>query len=223
MDERTKNRFKISADDPFNFQKSVKGFNLQLMFMYSQIYHFYYTFAFKRHMIKYDYYDMFEELSDADDYFLKIEDPYVINGVKIRKLMIDCHTTLVLRFGIDVEDDLDDQQILAESQRRSPFVLQYKHPKSYKKLRFYYERTVTSQIRYLHDFACIFTASKYRIPLVLKRQYNLPYSISFKLLNDDDDTVKLIIELIKSLMPLYQEIRMLNLPRLPKGGKTVAR
>jgi len=74
----------------------------------------------------------------------------------------------------------------------------------------YYERSLQEYIEYLYKFACIITASNYRIPLVLKRQFLEEEAVSLRLLNSDDDTVALLMELIISLRVNLATLRDLN-------------
>jgi hypothetical protein len=213
---------KISVHDQFDYRKSIKGFHIQLALMQTEIYVYYYTFAVKRQLKVYfkDYFNLINELVPEEKAFMDTGDPFVIHGVNVRKQMNGFMDILALRFGLDIDENITDLELVAESRRFKPYYLWYKKSKSYKKLRFYYEKTLLSHIHYLFKIACVYTASSYRIPAVLAKDFNLPDSISFDLLDQDNHTVRLIIDLIKVLMVYYNELRTLNLPRPPKSSRS---
>jgi len=112
----------------------------------------------------------------------------------------------MLRFGIDEEEDGEDETIILQAGRFKPYILR---SKSYKKLRLYYERTIAETIDSLYLYACAITAESNKIPLVLKKQFKLPEQECLKLLNQDDNNVVLIKELIIGLKKDLNEIRLL--------------
>jgi hypothetical protein len=86
----------------------------------------------------------------------------------------------------------------------------YMYTKSYKKLKVYYERTLISHINYLYTIACMFSASKYRIPRVLKNNFKIDDPASLRLLNHDDGLITLISEAIELLMGHLQDLNKLK-------------
>jgi hypothetical protein len=217
-----KDYIKISVNDPFDLRQSVRGFNVQLSLMQSDIYFFYFTFALKRELKLYkaDYWELFNALVYDIKIFADTSNAFVINGLRIREEICAVNKVVSLRFGLELEDEIKNPVIVAESRRYRPYCLWHKKSKSYVRLRIYYERTLLSHLHYLYKMACVYTASKYRIPPILARQFNLPDSISFHLLDQENDTVMLIINLIEKIIVHYREVRAYNLAKPPRPRRT---
>ena len=152
--------------------------------------------------------DAWENSIDHDEFFEGTNDRIVENCYRAQGKIIECKQELILRFGINEAEDLESRQIITEAQRYHPFQLLFKRSKSYKKLSLYYERTLEGFIECLFIYACSLTAEKYKIPLVLKRQFKGPVEDWFKLLNHDDTTVELLQGLI---LDLHQELSTLRI------------
>lgn len=202
---------KISRNDPFDLNLCIRGLGTLLTYMHSDIYEYTYFLTFKKSMKLYarDFNDPWEQPINHDDFFEGIDDPFVQNCRETMGRLIECKFEVSLRFGIDEEDDLRDEDIIAQAQRFSPYLMVYKRSKSYKKLKLYYERTLSEVIESLYLYACALTAKSYKIPLVLKRQFNLPEQESLKLLNHDDNNVELLATLITELKKDLDGLRLL--------------
>jgi len=179
--------------------------------MHSDIYEFTYFLTFKKSMKLYarDFDNPWEQPIEHDDFFREIDDPFVANSLKALEKLIDFKLELTLRFGIDEIEDLEDEVIIVQAGRFKPYMMVHKRSKSYKKLKLYYERTLSGFIDSLYLYACALTARSYKIPLVLKRQFNLPGQESLRLLNHDDNNVELLATLITGLKTDLNDLRAL--------------
>jgi hypothetical protein len=177
--------------------------------MHTDLYEYMYYLTFKRSMKAYakEFNDAWENSIDHDEFFEGTNDRIVQNCYQAHGKLIDCKQELILRFGLHEAEDLESRQIITEAQRYHPFQLLFKRSKSYKKLSLYYERTLEGFIECLFIYACSLTAERYKIPLVLKRQFKGPVEEWFKLLNHDDPTVELLQTLI---LDLHQELSALR-------------
>jgi len=203
---------KILASDQFDLRVCISGLIYQLMGMSSNAYEFAYYLTFKRSLKEYamEFNDAFDKIITDPSFFLETGDRIVINCCSVDSKILKCKRELMQRFLIDEMDNCQDKIAIAESKRYAPYRMLYKRSKSYKKLIMYYERSLQEYIEYLYKFACIITASNYRIPLVLKRQFLKEEAVSLRLLNSDDDTVALLMELIISLRVNLATLRDLN-------------
>lgn len=202
---------KISRNDPYDLDLFIRGLGVLLTQMHSDLYEYIYYLTFKRSMKAYakDFNDPWEQAIEHLDFFEKIEDPFVQNCLSAQQRLIDCKVELTLRFGIDEVEDLEDPLMSVQALRYRPYMLVFKRSKSYKKLKLYYERSLSEFIESLYLYACALTAESYKIPLVLKKRLNLPDEESFRLLNQDDHTVELLTELIKGLKKDLSDLRLL--------------
>lgn len=203
---------KIYATDPFNYRLSLQGFNVRLFFMQSDLYHYAWTWAFRKEYKAFaaDFDDRLQEMAGDFDFLLRTENPWVMHAVEVRKTMLQFTNLVRQNYGLDWLIDQTDPLISAQSKRYAPFQLMYTSRKSTKKLKLYYERTLISHINYLYTIACMFSAGKYRIPLVLKHHFQIDDAASLRLLNHDDDTVSLISNLITKMMGHLQELNQLK-------------
>jgi hypothetical protein len=203
---------KIYVTDPFNYTQSLRGFNLRLAIMQSDIYNYGCTWAFRKEYKAFadEFEDRWQELDTDPNFFLLTENPWVIHTVNVRHTMLKLGYGLVQRFGLDWGIDQYDSEITAQSNRYAPFELVYVYSKSTKKLKLYYERTVIGHINYLYTIACMFSAGKYRIPRVLKHNFKIDDPASLRLLNHDDDLISLISEVIVELMGHLQDLNKLK-------------
>lgn len=202
---------KISRNDTFNLNLCIRGLGVSVTYMYSDIYEFVYHFTFKKSMKLYrkDFKDPWEQSIDDHDFFLKIDDPVVQNTLAAMEKLMDYKIEIYRRFGVDEEEDLSDEFVVSQALRFKTFRLVYKQSKSYKKLRSYYDRTLSSVIANLSLYACALTAQSYKIPLALKSHLNLPDFDNFRLLNRDDNNVELLIDLIVELKKSLDGFRVL--------------
>lgn len=205
----------ISRNDPFDLNLCIRGLGTLVTYMHSDIYEYTYFLTFKKSMKLYakDFNNPWEQPIEHDDFFREIDDPFVENCLKTLEKLIDFKLELALRFGIEEIEDLQDDVIIVQAGRFKPFMLVYKRSKSYKKLKLYYERTLSGFIDSLYLYACALTARSYKIPLVLKRQFNLPGQEGIRLLNHDDDNVELLATLITGLKADLNNLRTLLLKK----------
>lgn len=211
---------KVSRNDPFDLNLSVRGLTILMTYMYSDIYEYMYHLTFKRTMKLYakEFSDPWERSIDHEEFFQTTEDLFVQNALRVQSKLIDAKLELLKRFGIDEFVELENEETLAEAGRFPTFFLLSKRSKSYKRLKLFYERTLSEHIFTLYLYGCALTATTYKVPLVLKRQFQLQDPASLRLLNQDDDTVELLIVLIRDLMELHKELMVLieNNGKLPK-------
>jgi len=206
---------KIYANDPFDLNLCVRGVIIQLVEMTSNIYEFAYYFTFKRSRKDYaaEFNNPFTMPITDMEFFLDTGDAVVLSCCSVDDTLLALMVELTQRFGIDQEDNLEDPVAQAQSRRFAPLRQVSKKSKSYKRLKINYERSVVDYIAYLYQIAAVITASRYRIPLVLKKQFLLPETVSLRLLNDDDLTVALLKDTIIRLRQNLADFRELA------GGK----
>jgi hypothetical protein len=192
---------KVSRNDPYDLNLCIRGLGVLTTYMHSHIYEFIYYMTFKRSMKSYakEFSDAWEQYIDDNEFFEKIEDPFIQNFLKAQNSLIEFKLVLILRFGIDEDEDLGNEAIVAQAERFKPYLMRHKRAKSYKKLKLYYERTLVGIIECLYFYACAITVRSYKIPLLFKRQFRLEGEAWGRLLNQDDNSVELIKELIGEL------------------------
>jgi len=202
---------KISNKDIFDYGLTIQALGVILTYMHTDLYEYMYYLTFKRSMKSYakEFNDAWENSIDHDEFFEDTNDQIVQNCYQAHGKIIDCKQELILRFGLNEAEDLESRQIITEAQRYHPFQLLFKRSKSYKKLSLYYERTLDGFIECLFIYACSLTAERYKIPLVLKRQFKGPVEEWFKLLNHDDPTVELLQTLILDLHQELSDLRVI--------------
>lgn len=202
---------KISRDDPFDLNLCIRGLGVLTTYMHSDIYEYIYYFTFKKVMKSYakDFNDAWEQYLDEDEFFEKIEDPFVQNALKTQFKLMEFKLELIRRFGFTETEDLEDAEIIIQAQRFKPYILIYKRAKSYKKLKLYYERTLEGIIACLYSYAAAITVQRYKIPLVFKRQFNSADQSWSRLLNTDDNNVLLLEQLILGLKEDLDQLRLL--------------
>ncbi|WP_316819162.1 hypothetical protein [Pedobacter nyackensis] len=209
---------KPSRNDPFDLSLSMRGLGAVVTRMHSDIYEYVYHFTFKKYLKSYirDFKDPWEQPIEHDDFFNEVDDPVVKSCFAAMRRLVDYKIELNLIFGIDEIADLEDEYIVVESKRFKLYLLVYKRSKSYKKLKLYYERTLTGFIETLSMYAYALTAQSYKIPLVLKRQLALPGEESLRLLNDDDSNVAMIKELVIGLKKDLEDFKSLSVSKTAK-------
>lgn len=198
------------VNDPFDLKLTIRGLAHQIMWCYSDIYEYAYYFTFKKGMKAYEHEfdDAFELYVAETDYFKDGADPLVLNCHKAINRLTAVRDEIVLNWGLDEEKDLKSELVLWESSRYNPYKLNYKVGKTYRRLEHFYERTLAENITYFYLVACALTASKYRIPAVLKKQFEQPMPQSLRLLNHEDHNVSLLINLITGLQEDLDERRL---------------
>ena len=202
---------KISRNDPFDLSLCMRGLGVLTTYMHSHIYEFVYYMTFKRSMKSYakDFKHAWEQYIADNEFFEKIDDPFVQNFLVSQNRLVEFKLELILRFGIEEDDDLENEMIVAQAERFRPYLMMHKRAKSYKKLKLYYERTLEGIIESLYLYACALTVQSYKIPLVFKRQFQLEGELWGRLLNQDDNSVELIKELITELKVDLSNLRLL--------------
>ncbi|QNK64124.1 hypothetical protein H7F33_06460 [Pedobacter sp. PAMC26386] len=208
---------KISRNDPFDLNKCVRGLGVLVTYMHSDLYEYIYYLTFKKAMKSYakEFKNAWEQYLGEEGFFQKIEDPFVQNCLGAELKLMKFKLELALRFGIDEEDDFEDGTILLQATRFEPYRMVFKQSKNYKNLKLHYEKALTGFIECLYLYACALTAKSYKIPLVLKRQFKLPAPENLKLLNEDENTVELLIELINGLQDDLDQLRLLLIRKTP--------
>jgi hypothetical protein len=192
---------KISRNDPFNLNLTMRGLGNIVTYMHSHFYEYMYHFTFKRTLKSHstDFRDPWEQVIEDIDFFKGVDDPFVRISYESSDRLLNFKGDLILRFGITEEDDLQDEVIINQSNRYQPYFLVSKRSKTYTKLKLYYIRAMNDYIQTLYNYACVLTASSYKIPQVLKKQFIMADKESLRLLNHDDSNVELIVNLIIGL------------------------
>ena len=209
---------KLSRNDPFDLRLCMRGLGALVTRMHSDIYEYVYHFTFKKSLKSYgkDFKDPWDQYIEDDDFFMDVDDPLVKNCIISMGRLIEYKQALNLIFGIEEVEDLEDEFIVSESNRFKIFLLVYKHSKSYKKLKPYYERTLEGFIENLSLYAYALTAQSYKIPLVLSRQLKLSGEESLRLLNADDTNVAMIKELVIGLKRDLENSKSLSVSKAAK-------
>jgi len=220
MENSKDNIVKPSAKDPFDLELLIKGLIYQLIEMSSNTYEYTYYFTFKRSMKSYaDHFnDAFEMPVDDQQFFLNTGDEVVINCCRVDKILIKLERALALSFGLELDQVAEDVDAETQSLRFAPLRMMYKHSKSYKKLKMFYERSVQDYIAYLYKICCVLTTRKYRIPSVFYKQFAKNES-PFWLLNAEDKTIMLLTQAITSLKFELQLLRDLATTKKVKSEK----
>jgi hypothetical protein len=192
---------KISRNDTFDLNLCIRGLGNLITHMHSDFYTYIYYLTFKRTLKSHfkDFNDPWEQEIEDIEFFKDIDDPFVQSCLEARSKLVEFKIDLMLRFGIDEEEDINDEVVMNQENRFKPYFLISKRSKSYKKLKMYYERTLSESIRSLYLYACAVTADSYKIPLILKRQLHHIEEDPLRLLNHDDNNVELLMQLILGL------------------------
>ncbi len=209
---------KNSRNDPFDLNLCIRGLGSLVTSLHSDIYEYAYYLTFKRSMKMYasEFYGPWEVYISDMDFFLTTGDDYVCNCYASIKRLVIYKTELVIRFGIDEQSDFANEVIILESRRYKPYYLRYKYSKSYKKLMLYYERLLVESIKCLYTYACVLTAQSYKIPLVLKKQFESTEPTCYRLLNSDDNNVIMLQGLIVDLKKILTDLRRITAEKLLK-------
>ena len=191
----------ISRNDPFDLNLCVRGLGNLVTRMHSDTYAYMYNFTFKRALksLSEDFNDPWENGIDDLEFFDNVDDTFVKCCMKAHDKLVYFKMDLTLRFGIDEEEDILNEVIVAEQERFKPYFLAHMQSKNYKTLKRFYERTLSESIKSLYLYACAITAKSYKIPLVLKKQLTHSEGDPLRLLNHDDNTVELLVQLIMGL------------------------
>ncbi|WP_442591535.1 hypothetical protein ACSBL2_09930 [Pedobacter sp. AW31-3R] len=213
---------KTSVNDPFDVNICLRGLGNMISFVLDDVYEYAYVLTFKRSMRMYK-----KEFHDPDEvpvldlaFFYTTGDLYVTNCAEANFKLADYKLKLIDILNIDEVHDFHDEVLDNESYRYKPYYLMYKKSKSYKKLKQYYERLLVETIKCLFTYACVLTAQRYRVPPILRKQFNLADDQCFRLLNSDDLHVQLLIELIIDLKKSLAELREITEKQL---AKTISR
>ncbi|WP_442591887.1 hypothetical protein ACSBL2_11725 [Pedobacter sp. AW31-3R] len=213
---------KTSVNDPFDVDICLRGLGNMISLIIDDVYEYAYVLTFKRSMKMYS-----KEFHDPDEvpvldlaFFQNTGDLYVTNCAEANGKLVAYKLKLINILNIDEIHDFNDEVLDNEGDRYKPYYLMYKKSKSYKKLRQYYERLLVETIKCLFTYACVLTAQSYRVPSILRKQFNLPDDQCFRLLNTDDLHVQLLIELIIDLKKSLAELREITEKQL---AKTIAR
>lgn len=202
---------KTSTNDPFDLDTCVRGLSMLMASVHSDFYEFVYYFTFKKTFKEYarEFNSPWESPVEDGTFFDDIEDPYVQGCIKVFTLIGNAKTDLNTWFGINENQDSQSAKYVFESMRFKPYQAIFKRSQSYKKLRLVYERSLSELIHSLFLYACALTAESNKIPLLLKKQFKLNSDESYRLLNRDDDQVALLIQLMKELKKILNELRLL--------------
>lgn len=205
---------KTSRNDPFDLDTCIKGLSMMISTVHSDFYEFVYYFTFKKSFKEY-----YSEFNDPWDFpigdgtfFDDVDDPFVQSGLNaftftgLAKFELDGWYSFVPYEDYDVTEE--ETRVYYEGQRFKPYQMHYKRSKSYKKLKLGYERSLAEFIHSLFLYSCALTAQSNKVPLVLKKQFNLTNDDAFRLLNKDDDKVVLLIDLMKRLRKILIDLRL---------------
>lgn len=200
---------KPSRNDPFDLNLSLRGLGNLISILCTEVYTYAYIMTFKRSMKMYkkEFYDSAAVPIEDLDFFQHTGDLSVENCMEVFSKLAAYKTQLTLILGIDEEEDLTNERIALAATRYQPYYLMFKKSKSYKRLRLYYERLLVETIECLFTYACMLTAQSYKIPAVLKKQFERSDEESLRLLNADDHHVLMISQLIQDLRYSLTELR----------------
>jgi len=217
-------RMKVSRNDPFDLNLSIRGLGVMMTYVHSDLYEYMYYLTFKRAMKSHvkDFKDAWDQHIEDLEFFRDTNDIFVLNCFSAAFRIIAAKQELVVRWGIYEQEDLLTREIISESYRFLPGILIFKRSKSYKKLTAYYERALSECIEAFYFYACIFTASSNKIPLVLKRQFKQPGAASLRLLNHDDHNVQLLSDLITGLTKDLEELKALRAKKYKDRGNDLS-
>ncbi|MBC8986738.1 hypothetical protein H9X96_13225 [Pedobacter sp. N36a] len=219
---------KTSTNDPFELDTCIRGLSILMASVHSDFYEFVYYLTFKKAFRQYysEFNDPWELPIEDGHFFDEVDDPFVQNCLKAFTKIGDTKAELNAWFGIDEYEEGQTAKYALEGMRFKPYQSFYKRAKSYKKLKLCYERSLAEFIHSLFLYACALTAQSNKVPLLLKRQFNLTNDESFRLLNRDDDQVALLIGLMKELKKMLNELRLLiytpNIAVKMKTGRSSA-
>lgn len=210
---------KKSTNDQFDVRLCMRAVGTLVTFMHSDIYEYVYHFTFKKSFKAYagDFKDPWAQHIDDDEFFMDTEDDLVKSCLISMGRLIEYKYALNVIYGIDEAEDLQDENVLFESTRFQPFKLFIKRSKSYKRLKMYYDRTLSSMIDSLCMYTYVLTAQRYKIPLVLRRQLKLPAEENLRLVNHDDSNVAMLEELIAGLRQDLEDFRFLSLNKAERN------
>lgn len=202
---------KTSTNDPFDLDTCTRGLSILMTSVHSDFYEFVYYLTFKKAFRQYysEFNDPWELPIEDGDFFNEVDDPFVQNCLKAFTIIGHTKAELNTWFGIDEFEDGQTAKYVFEGMRFKPYQSFYKRARSYKKLKLCYERSLSEFIHSLFLYACALTAQSNKIPLLLKRQFNHSNDDAFRLLNQDDDQVALLITLMKDLKKRLNELRLL--------------
>lgn len=210
---------KTSTNDPFDVKLCMRGLGTLITFMHSDIYEYIYHFTFKKFLKSYagDFKDPWGQHIEDDEFFMDTDDDLVKSCMISMGRLIEYKSALNVIYGIDEAEDLGDETVLFESTRFQPFKLFFKRSKSYKRLKIYYVRTLSSMIDSLCMYTYVLTAQRYKLPLVLRRQLKLPAEESLRLVNHDDSNVAMLKELIIGLRQDLEDFSFLSLSKAERN------
>lgn len=181
--------------------------------VHSDFYEYVYYLTFKKAFKEYysEFNNPWEFPIGDGTFFDDVEDPSVQNCLNAFTTIGHAKFELDGWFGIEEYEAYEtDENTMAffEATRFKPYQMHFKRSKTYKKLKLGYERSLAEFIHSLFLYACALTAQSNKIPLVLKKQFNLANDEAFRLLNKDDDQVVLLIGVMKRLKKILKELRL---------------
>ncbi|MBB2149038.1 hypothetical protein [Pedobacter gandavensis] len=212
---------KTSRNDPFDLDICIRGLSMMMGTVHSDFYEFVYYLTFKKAFKEYysEFNNPWEFPIGDGTFFDDVDDPFVQNCLHAFTIIGKAKFELDGWFGIEAFEDHDpdeDTMFFFEGMRFKPYQMHFKRNKSYKKLKLGYERSLAEFIHSLFLYACALTAQSNKIPLVLKKQFKLSNDDAFRLLNQDDDQVVLLIGLMKRLKKMLNELRLsIYMPVIP--------
>ena len=215
---------KALCKDPFDYILCIRGLGNLVTYMDSEIYEYLFYFTFRTVMKNYklEFTDPWRNFIAEMEFFEEIDQPFVQHSYQVNQRLTALKNELVSRFLIEELVDLDDANVEEEADRFKPYTLFYKHSKSLKMLKHYYERTLKDIIRCLFLYACALTAGNNRIPPVLKDRMDLPHEEWSLLLNREDSTVQLLIETIRELKQSLETLQEI-MTKPPKKKRQTSR
>ncbi|MCX2451618.1 hypothetical protein OQX61_10120 [Pedobacter sp. PLR] len=203
---------KTSTNDPFDLDNCIRGLSMLMSSVHSDFYEFIYYLTFKKEFKAYysEFNNPWESPIEDGAFFDDVEDPCVQNCLKAFTMIGQAKEELNTWFGISDEEGEEVRMATyaIEGMRFKPFQVFFKRSKSYKKLKLSYERSLAEFIHSMFLYSCALTAQSNKIPLLLKRQFKLANDDAFRLLNQDDNQVVLLIGLMKGLKKLLNELRL---------------
>lgn len=196
---------------PFDRERTIKGLRIRVgilqVDLYAYLFEFTFNFVYKDHKAELEDRDM--ELYDDDDFFMETGDPYVLNSLLARNVLMEIESKLYTVYDSNI--DFQDYQTtdILEAARIKTYTLLDKESASHSKLSLNYEKTLISYTEYLYTMACIFTTSSYEIPKTLKEAFVIGSNENLDLINSDIYIVDILKDAIDKMLIILEHMQKL--------------
>jgi hypothetical protein len=202
----------LQTSNTFEYNRVMRGFIIQLVYMESQIYRFLWCFAFSR---KYKYLhkrlkDQYESLAGDYKFFLKTKDEYVKHGVYAKGLFSQFREDFEIVNDIDARSDLNDPELIEEAERFQALTQLDLTGMSYRELGEEYEQSLVSYMKYLYMMAGVFERKFYHLPENFLQDLDIDDPSLVPLIDTSSVNGALFYDFIETLMPHVDALRQMN-------------